>query len=111
MKEVADDGFKFDENGRNFSKWVENTVEKGEIARHKQILLFPKCFRKTCSVDIKTRAFNYGKELNVAQIMEFSCECVGNIVENVWEKCWFVEIQIFIVNSQKFKLTHCKLLS
>ena len=32
LKEFADDNFKFDENGRNFSKWVENTVGKGEIA-------------------------------------------------------------------------------
>ena len=32
LKEVADDTFKFDENGRKFSKQVENTVGKGEIA-------------------------------------------------------------------------------
>ena len=37
----ADDNFKFDKNGRNFSKRVENTGEKGEIARDKQLLLFP----------------------------------------------------------------------
>ena len=30
-----------DENGRNFSKRVENTVGKGEIARHEQFLPFP----------------------------------------------------------------------
>ena len=34
MKESADDIFKFDENDRKFSKWVENTVGKGEIARY-----------------------------------------------------------------------------
>ena len=28
------------------SKWVENTVEKGEIARYEQFLLFPQCFQK-----------------------------------------------------------------
>ena len=33
VKEFADDNFKFDENGRKFSKRVENAVEKGEIAR------------------------------------------------------------------------------
>ena len=32
----------------NFSKWVENTVEKGEIARYEQFLLFPHCFQKAC---------------------------------------------------------------
>ena len=28
------------------SKWVENTVGKGEIARYEQFLLFPQCFQK-----------------------------------------------------------------
>ena len=31
-----------------FSKRVENTVGKGEIARYEQFLLFPKCFQKAC---------------------------------------------------------------
>ena len=31
LREFADDNFKFNENGR-ISKWVENTVGKGEIA-------------------------------------------------------------------------------
>ena len=47
-KEFADDNFKFDENGRKLSKWVENTVGKGEIARYEQFLLFPQCFQKAC---------------------------------------------------------------
>ena len=34
LKEFADDDFKFDENCRKLSKWVENTVGKGEIARY-----------------------------------------------------------------------------
>ena len=29
---------------KEFYKWVENTVEKGEIARYEQFLLFPQCF-------------------------------------------------------------------
>ena len=41
LKEFADDNFKFDENGGKISKWVENTVGKGEIARFEQFLLFP----------------------------------------------------------------------
>ena len=32
LKEFADDNSKFDEKGRKFSKQVENTVQKGEIA-------------------------------------------------------------------------------
>ena len=30
---------------------VKNAVEKGEIARYEQFLLFPKSFQKTCIVD------------------------------------------------------------
>ena len=51
LKEFADDYFKFDENGRKVSKWVENTVGKEEIAYYKQFLLFPQCFEKTCIAD------------------------------------------------------------
>ena len=46
LKQSADDNFKFDENSRKFSKRVENTVGKGEIARYEQFLLFPQCFLK-----------------------------------------------------------------
>ena len=41
VKEFADDNIKFDEDGRKFSRWVENTVGKGEIAHYEQFLLFP----------------------------------------------------------------------
>ena len=51
LKGFADDNFKFDENGRKFSKWVENTVGKGEIARYEQFLLFPQWFQKTCAAE------------------------------------------------------------
>ena len=47
MKGLADDNFKFNENGRKLSKRVENTVGKGEIARYEQFHLFPQCFQKT----------------------------------------------------------------
>ena len=48
LKEVADDNFKFHENGRKLSRWVENTVGTGEIARNEKFLLFPLCFQKAC---------------------------------------------------------------
>ena len=50
-KRVADDNFKLDENGRTFSKRIENTVGKGEIARYEQFLLFPQCFQRTFTAD------------------------------------------------------------
>ena len=51
LNEFADDNFEFDENGRNFSKDLENIVGKGEIARYEQFLLFPQCFQKTYTTD------------------------------------------------------------
>ena len=48
LKEFADNNFKLDENGRQLSKRVENTVGKGEIACYKQFLLFPQCFQNAC---------------------------------------------------------------
>ena len=52
LKEFADDNFKFDENGTKFSRRVEYTVGKGEIACHEQFLLFPQCFQNTRSADM-----------------------------------------------------------
>ena len=40
QKEFADDNFKFDGNGRKFSKWVENTVGKGESVCQEHFLHF-----------------------------------------------------------------------
>ena len=51
LKQFADYNFKFDENGKKFSKSVENTVGKGEIACYEQFLLFPQCFQNTLSAD------------------------------------------------------------
>ena len=48
LEEFADKNFKFDENDRKISKWIENTVGKGQIANYKQFLLFLKSFQKTC---------------------------------------------------------------
>ena len=42
LKEFADN------NVIKLSKWVENTVGKGEIARYDQFHLFPHCFQKAC---------------------------------------------------------------
>ena len=48
LKELADNNFRFDENGRKLYKRVENTVGKGEIAGYEQFLIFPQCFQKAC---------------------------------------------------------------
>ena len=46
-KEFADYDFKIEEIGRKYSKWLEITVGKGEIAHNEQFLLVPQCFQKT----------------------------------------------------------------
>ena len=51
LTEFADNNFKFYANGRKFSKQVENTVGKVEIAHYEQFLLIPQCFQKTCTSD------------------------------------------------------------
>ena len=51
LNKFADDNFKFDENGGEFSKRVENTMGKGEIARYEQFLISPHCFWKTFTDD------------------------------------------------------------
>ena len=51
LKKFADDNFRLDEKGRKLSKWVENTVGKGKIARYEQFLLFPLCFQKPCTAE------------------------------------------------------------
>ena len=51
FKQFADINFKFDENGRKFSKWEENIVGKGETPCYEQFVLYPQCFQKTCSAD------------------------------------------------------------
>ena len=43
--------FKFDENARKFSNRVENTAEKGEIARKEPFLLFLQGFQKNGTED------------------------------------------------------------
>ena len=51
LKEFADENFEFGNNGWKFSRLLENTAGKGEIARYEQFLLFPQCFQKTLTAD------------------------------------------------------------
>ena len=72
LKDFSDDNFELDENGRKFSKRVENTIGKGEIARYEQFLLFPECFQKTCTVDTtKTGLFGKGLGGKIAGYLHF----------------------------------------
>ena len=46
-----------------FSKRIENTVGKREIACYEQFLIFPQCFQKTCTADTKKQGL-FGKGLS-----------------------------------------------
>ena len=48
---MKDDNFKYNENGKQFSKRAESTEGKKEFARHEQFLLSPQFFQKTCTAD------------------------------------------------------------
>ena len=62
MKEFADDNSKFYENGGEFSKRMENTVGKGEIACYEQFLLFPHVFKRLVQHTCKNQGL-FGKGL------------------------------------------------
>ena len=57
LKDFSDNNFEFVENGRKFSKRVENTLGKEEIAHYEQFLLFSQCFQKTCTADTEKPGF------------------------------------------------------
>ena len=52
LKEFPDENLRFDKNDSKVFKWVENTVDEGEIARYEQFLLFPHCFQRTRTADM-----------------------------------------------------------
>ena len=56
---LKDDDSKCDESGRKLSKWVENTMGKGEIAYYEQFLHFPQCFQKTCTAGLVWERIKY----------------------------------------------------
>ena len=68
LKEFADDNFKFDENGRKFSKQVENTVGKGEIARYEQ---FPPSVLKRLVLQTCKNQGLFGNGLTIYQNDKF----------------------------------------
>ena len=74
LKQFADNNFKFDENSRKFSKPVENTVGKGEIARYEQFLLFPQCFQKACFPGA-SKGVTVWEWVNLSMTIKYSTVC------------------------------------
>ena len=56
LKELAEDYFKFDENGREISKWVENTVGKEKLLVTSNFSFSHGVFKRLVLQQRKTRA-------------------------------------------------------
>ena len=80
------DNLKFEENGRNLLKPVENTMEKGEISRYEQFLLFPQCFQKACFRGASKGVIVWEWVKLVVQVL-LNCERVGFVLPSFlsWE--------------------------
>ena len=70
LKEFADDNFKFKGNGREFSKEVENTVGKGEIALFEEFLLSHSVFKRLLLQTRKNHCL-FGKGLTPYKVTKF----------------------------------------
>ena len=80
-----------------FSRWIENTVEKGENARYEQFLLLPQCFQKTCTTDTEKPGLVWER-----------VKCLNNIMlENQKndKNCIGMEIHVFSFNMEEFALS------
>ena len=86
LKEFADNNFKFDQNGRKFSKRVENTDGKGEIACNEQFLLFPLVFSKDLYCRLVENKDLNGKELTLSQTSPGFYVCSTSLLKTLWEK-------------------------
>ena len=83
MKEFADDNFKFDENGRKFSKRVENTVGKEEIAclgKGQLQCLTPALRRSLFSSEVMVLAFCSSVWFESRSDLIFLCVFVTDLV-------------------------------
>ena len=80
LKEFADDDLKFAEIGRKFSKWSENIVGKGEIARYKQFLLFPQCFQETCTADTIGQTVCFANWVQIKGSLSMLCVAPGAFI-------------------------------
>ena len=64
LKDISNNNFQFNEYGRNFSKRVENTVGKIEIANYEQFLFTHSVFKSLVQQTRKNQGL-FGKGLTV----------------------------------------------
>ena len=95
--------FKFKEICRKFSKWLENTVGKGEIARYEQFLLFPQYFQKTCTADTIGQTFCFVNWVHNKGFLSMLCIAPGGFIRKNT-----VTLYIFIIRQVVFHDLSCK---
>ena len=81
--------FNFDLNKRMFSKQVENTVVKGEIAGYEHFLLFSHCFQKPFSLGSVWCTGLFGKVLESRSSLRFA-KFLFLFCSNSVERCLIV---------------------
>ena len=70
LKDSADDNFKFDKNGRKFSKWVENAVEKEKLLIKSNFSFSHSVFKRLI-METRENQGLFGKELTLYKITNF----------------------------------------
>ena len=72
-----------------FSKQVENTGGKGEIARYEQVLLFSQCFQRTCIAHLlKLRLVWDNKKKPFISVFFFSKYSIGFCLLDSTTEIW-----------------------
>ena len=110
MNTFADNDFKFKEICRKFSKWLENTVGKGEIAHYEQFLIFLQCFQKTCTADTIGQSFWFANWVQNKDSLSMLCTAQGAFIsrntvfifscniEEVRQLCLFQSFTWFVLH-------------
>ena len=102
LKEFAYNNFKFEENGRKLSKWVENTVGKGEIAHYEQFLLFPQFFQKACFPEASKGVIVWESVNSLPHNTNFQHFWIRKLLKILWEKEKMLVTNIFSFSNNVF---------
>ena len=99
MKEFADDNFKFDKKGSKLSKWVENNVGKGEIARYENFSFSHSVFKRLVSQGLQKVSL-CGNGLNVTEMFVSVYDSIKNIVRK-GENATYPRVNLLLQNHNK----------
>ena len=108
LKEFADNNSKFNENGRKFSKWVENNVGKKEIGLDEQFLFYPPCFQKTCKAETSKPGLFWERGNAIKSISPFNPHDYFSFIISFTDNIFLIKMchfkYIFLVSNHVFFL-------